>query len=210
MIEWWYEAFGEDGAGSKIGEVREVSARGQVTGYAMDPQDESKIFQVALYLGGDRNEGTKLADVTADAQAEVNGILKSRGFSFKIPDTNITNAAEQQIWAYAVVDGEMEELVGSPLTFTAFAPKGQGEVAAFYPSNLEGCGGQCHSWSYQTLYGALIAPSPNDGGTATNNRLYNYADPAQNVPHSGGGINADLNGLRNWWECEFQNECQAD
>lgn len=212
-IEWWNVAFGEgSGGGSKIGEIQNVSPRGQISGYAMDPADDSVIFQVRIYIDGDKDEGTMLAEVTASQTTQVNGLSRQRGFSFRIPESMITNYEERVAYAYAVKDGEEIMLSGSPYKFIAFAPKGLNDpnVSANYPGEAQ-CAG-CHGFNYESLYGALFSPTPLEGGTKYNNALFKRIGSQGQVPngvsvtvdsHSAGKFEAFATRVIAWWEAEF-------
>ncbi|MFW7381454.1 MAG: hypothetical protein ACOH5I_21775 [Oligoflexus sp.] len=201
VIEWWNVAFGDAAGGAvKLGEIQTVSPRGQVSGYAMDASDMDKVYQVRLYLDGDKDTGTFLEEVAANRSTQINGLQQQKGFAVKIPDAMINNT-ERVVHAYALVDGEEVELTGSPFQFIAYAPKGLAVVGNAFPNNATGCG--CHAWSYETLYGALLTPAPRDGGKADNNELYLRMSGARDHPQGGNAGIATASMA--WWDAEFNN-----
>lgn len=202
-IDWWMVAFSTSGGGAfSLGQIQGVSARGQVSGYALDPNDPNATFQVRIYLEGDKDNGQFLTEATANQSTTINGLLKSKGFSYKIPDSMIDNT-EKQVYVYAVKGEELVELAESPYTFTAYAPKGMGVAGGTFPNAATGC--NCHNFSYDTLYGALISPPPNQGGSATNNILTRMMNGS--TSHSGGTNNGIATQSSAWWRCEFENNC---
>jgi hypothetical protein len=97
------------------------------------------------------------------------------------------------IYAYATLGDKQIPLKGSPFKFKAWKPKGN---AAFYNNKFVGCG--CHSRTYEGDYAQLGTPSPADGGSPTNNKLYIMGAGGG---HSGGGY--DTTFVRNFWTAEF-------
>jgi len=209
IVEWWNVAFGaSSGGAAKLGEIQGVSARGQVSGWALDPKDDSVIYKVRVYIDGDKDEGTFLGEVNANTNTQINGLQRPRGFVLKIPDAMIANN-ERVVHAYVVKDGVEVEISASPFKFTAYAPKGLNVVGNAFPNNALGCG--CHSWSYETLYGALLSPPPRDGGTGFNNELWRrMSATAQGgvtpLPHPGAANSGAIaNAVPGWWQAEFGN-----
>ena len=168
----------------------------------MDPNDPDAVFQVQIFLGGDKDSGELITTTTANRSTTINGLLKSKGFSFKIPDAMIDNT-EKFVHVYAMQDGKLVELADSPYTFTAYAPKGLGVAVNTFPNAATGC--NCHNFTYETLYGALISPPPNQGGSATNNVLTGKMN--NSIPHANGPNQGIATQASAWWRCEFANEC---
>lgn len=206
VVEWWNLEFASrDGSGVKFGEITSVSFSGSVAGYALDASDTSKKFVVKAYLGGDSESGVLVGEQLADRSTQVNGLLQPYGFRINIPAASIRNDQSHEIYAYAVVDDGLELLAGSPFSIKLYTPKGRAVSGNLYPAAAESCGGNCHIWNYETLYGALASPDPLSGGSATNNRLYNKASGQE--AHGGPNVNLNTTTLMSWWNCEFRNNC---
>lgn len=206
VVKWWNLEFGAaDDVAVKLGEIGSVSFSGSVSGYAYDANNTSRKFTVKVYIGGDSESGVLIGEQLADKSTQVNGLLQPYGFRINVPAASIQNDQQHEIYAYAVVGDKLQMLAGSPFTSKLYTPKGMAVSGNFYPAAAESCGGNCHIWNYQTLYGALASPDPLSGGSATNNRLYNKASGRE--AHGGPNVNLNTNALMSWWSCEFRNNC---
>lgn len=204
VVEWWMTAFADSDVTGKYGEIGVVSTRGQVSGWAMDPGGNAEPVTIRLYFNGDNEDGMLLTEQVANRNYFINGSQRPHGFIFQLPGEVIDNN-EHQLWAYAVVGDEEIPLSGNPFQYQSYAPRGLAVVGNNYPGDPN-CAG-CHIFNYETLYGNLITPAPNEGGTATNNRLYNKVSGRE--PHGGpnGGFPSAAS-VQRWWNCEFANNCQ--
>jgi len=198
IMEWWDKEFGNGEPSSQsglAGEIETMSVKGTIYGYAASVLDTTATVSVDFYIDGDKDAGTKLfaAPVAADKSGFSGGVKGPHRFQAVLPPQYATGTTKQ-LYAYATIDGKTVELKGSPFTFKAWTPKGAGDYYAA-SVNFNGCG--CHNRDYASDFSVLGSPSPNNGGTRTNNKLYQVGSGG----HSGGGYN--VGNVAIWWDREF-------
>lgn len=213
VLEWWDAEFASDPEKAQdrpvklLGEIRLVSVQGTITGWAYDPDAPDANVGVKVYFDGDQATGTLVAETSANLAGFDNNLSGNHAFQTPLPLELIDNS-EHNLYVYATIGGEDVLLKGSPYAYTAFA-KADGGLD-FYNNNVRGnlnaCT-NCHTFDYNAHWASLVNPSPAEGGTATNNLLFNKVSGATN--HAGGTFCAAGNGspcdqFRSWWELEFQ------
>jgi hypothetical protein len=193
IMEWWGLEYGADaGSTALAAELELVKFDGTVSGYAASVLDPAAVLNVDFYVGGDKATGTKLPAQPATRSGYAGGVQGNHRFQFVLPDI-YRDAVEHQVYGYAIVGDQQIPLKGSPFKFKAWKPKGD---AAFYKAKFVGCG--CHSRTYVGDYSQLGTPSPNQGGTATNNKLYIMGAGGG---HTGGGYDTAF--VQAFWNAEF-------
>jgi hypothetical protein len=207
---WWDLEFGEGGDGSNsdvpVGRISDVSSLGSVIGYAYDPNDTNATVTVHLYGDGPKGTGTLIASVVANQIGSDGNTPGDHAFTFQLPEA-WRDGNEHTLHAY--IDDSDTPMLTAPRAYTAYAFSQAGRD--YYNANvrgaLNGCAG-CHTISYEQQFYSLIAPSPAEGGSATDNQLLNKPAQTNNTSHGGGlrcnGINASpCNVIRQWWTIEF-------
>ena len=183
-----------------LGFVTGSHKEGTIYGYALMRDDASAVARVSAYLGGPRNSGgKKIGESIADKGGFAGGFQGNHAFRFSVPADLYQNGQSFQVHMYEVGGSELQN---SPITVTAYRPKG----AALFEQNkasFSACIG-CHGETdYGTWFDRLVSPPPGQGGSATGNNLYRRASgnghPAGNFC-GGGGL---CNFLSQWWTTEF-------
>jgi hypothetical protein len=213
VAQWWdAEIGGGSGGGAAVrGKITQVTALGKVFGWAADPADTTAALAVKLYVDGPAGAGgTEVATVTADFEGADGNTPGAHAFTFQLPDS-LRDKKAHDLYAYAMLDGELEQLGSTAFAFTAFAfsQAGRDFFEANVRSQLGGCTG-CHTVSYEQQFYSLLVPSPAAGGTAANNQLVNKPAQANGTTHGGGsrcgGVNAGVCAqIQAWWRVEFGN-----
>jgi hypothetical protein len=195
MMEWWRLEFGADSGFD--GRVSSVSVSGDVFGYAVDTRDEKLTVTARLFVDGKLSIETPASVAGADGN-----YAGDHAFRVVLPAA-ARDGKEHTLQLYA---GDVP--LGAPVKYTAYAPKDAGR--AYFTSTvapaLNGRCGSCHVVQYEVQYGALLAPAPSKGGTATANTLIDYA--AGGNGHPGGNVCGGKNGspcslFQTWWNMEF-------
>lgn len=195
LMEWWRLEFGADSGFD--GRVTSVSVSGDVFGYAVDTRDEKLTVTARLFVDGKLSIETPASVAGADGN-----YAGDHAFRVVLP-VAARDGKEHTLQVYV---GDVP--VGAPVKYTAYAPKDAGR--AYFTSTvapaLNGRCGSCHVVQYEVQYGALLAPAPSKGGTATANTLIDYA--AGGNGHPGGNVCGGKNGspcslFQTWWNMEF-------
>jgi hypothetical protein len=170
---------------------------GDVFGYAVDTRDEKRTVTARLFVDGKLSVETPASVAGADGN-----YAGDHAFKVLLPAA-ARDGKEHTLQVYV---GDVP--VGTPVKYTAYAPKDAGR--AYFTSTvapaLNGRCGSCHVVQYEVQYGALLAPAPSKGGTATANTLIDYA--AGGGGHPGGNVCGGKNGapcslFQTWWNMEF-------
>ncbi|MEZ4741748.1 MAG: hypothetical protein R3B45_04770 [Bdellovibrionota bacterium] len=181
-------------------ELSNVTALGDVYGYAAYSKNSSEKLEVRFYIGGDENTGSRLATVIADDPGFSGGIPGGHLFKYKVPD-QYRDGLAKKLSAFTTINGESIELENSPFAFTSWLGKG---ADAFYNANVGDAFQQCekcHTNRGYNDFSKLIEPSPAIDGSPTNNILYMRA---HNKGHSGASCNSTCEKfIKDWWMDEF-------
>lgn len=197
------------------GEIQDVTAIGEVYGWAVFPDDASVILTVDIYIDGDATTGTLLGSQIANLEGFDNGYDGNHAFRAQIPN-EFRDGKNHTITAFADINGNVEPVFSKEFNFKAYLPTQAGQ--AYYANTLRpllqtSCGG-CHGGNlapavnYNAQYDYILSPNPAKTGTALDNTLINKASGGMN--HSGGnrcGGNGK-NGnpcaqIQTWWNMEF-------
>lgn len=194
IAEWWQIEHGIT-AGFD-GRITSVSVSGDVVGYAVDTRDESLVVTARLFVDDQFSIESSASMPGSDGNY-------SGDHAFRIALPPAARDGKEHTLTLKVGD----VVVGSPVKFTAYAPKDAGRA---YFSNtvqpaLDRACRRCHAIQYEVQYSALLTPAPNKGGTATNNSLINFAAGER---HPGGNVCGGKNGnpcdlFQTWWTMEF-------
>jgi hypothetical protein len=199
VIAWWHLEYGADPAtAASRGTITSVDALGEVYGYAFDPAD------------GPKGTGTSVGTVVANSAGVDANVAGNHAFTFQLPDT-LRDGKAHQLYGTVMISGSEEPLddANTPTPFTSwgFTTAGRAYYTANIQSQLSQCSG-CHTISYEQQYYSLIAPAPNQGGTATDNELINKPSETNTTTHGGGLKCATPNSspckeFQAWWAIEF-------
>lgn len=212
IVAWWTAEYGEDDAGAgvsgSVGKISQVAALGRVYGWAVDPGDATAQLTVTFYVDGEMGLGTEVGTTVANRSGVDGNTAGDHAFFFDLPET-VRDGKARQLYAYVKVEG-VDKLIGErSFGFTAYAFSAAGR--SYYEANvkgrLSGCAG-CHTVSYEQQFYSMIAPSPSEGGTATNNQLLNKAAQANGTSHGGGQRCSSVSAspcaeIQQWWRTEF-------
>lgn len=214
IAAWWIAEFGEDGdeggsgGSGSVGKISQVTSLGRVYGWAVDPADATAQVTVTFYVDGAKGQGTQVATTTANRSGADGNTPGDHAFYVDLPET-ARNGKARQLYAYVTIGGTDHLIGDAAYGYTAYSFTAAGR--AYYEANvrgrLSGCAG-CHTVSYEQQFYSLIAPSPVEGGTATNNQLINKPAQANGVSHGGdqrcNGVNASpCSEIQQWWRTEF-------
>ena len=148
-VQWFDTEFA--GAGSRYGEIDKVDitfTRISVIGKAKDIDNPDNALTVKAYIDG-QMVGEGVADKFEN------------GFNFVLDGMSRDSTADVEVSLFAVVNGEEQELGGSPYKFTAYVPAGAANFPELGPLGLSaGCG--CHTageHGYESFWPDLILPS---------------------------------------------------
>lgn len=196
------------------GGIQDVTAKGDVYGWAVFLEDLSLVLNVDVYLNGGVEVGDFIGSIPANQEGFDGGFDGNHAFRLTVPE-EYRNGETQSISFYADIDGRMESVLPDEFTFRAFTPTTEGQ--AYYNSTLRpllqnGCGG-CHgnrapAVNYNSHYEYILSPNPAKIGSATNNVLINKASGGMN---HGGNNRCGANGkngspcteIQRWWQLEF-------
>ena len=209
---WWEIEFSNDPTMEntrplrKESEITAISRYGVVTGWAINPRNLRETITLSFYVNGDSETGIKIGESQANLDKYDNENQGNHGFSFTIPK-EYANGSRNSLFITGTSQSSQPINVGSR-TFIAHdkSPPGSTAFEKFdveIKPLLRGCG--CHnisSISYETQWPKLLLPPPIEGGSATNNLLYNKASGSD---HPGGNQCAgnDLcQLLQDWWQLE--------
>lgn len=201
-VEWFDIEFA--GTGSRYGEIEKVdiSFTGiNVVGNAKDINNPDTVLALKAYVGGDKDSGTLVGE------GEANGF--ENAYNFRLTGlTDSRDSTEKEVYIYAVVDGEEQELGGSPFKFIAYGPRGGTFPGAGALGINNGCA--CHEGghTYESLWPDLILPF--DGPSASkgdkvgpqDNYLYNLATGARGDAHPANRVGT-AQAIADWWCAEF-------
>lgn len=161
-----------------------VTTLGQVRGWAIDPTAPTTAISVVVYVDGPVGTGTMVGTYTASGAGS--GVENGHVYSFQLP-ANLLNGAPRPLYVYGKTAVAANILTNSPFTYTGFAgtTAGATQFTNNVVTKLNACMG-CHSWATRELtIPYLVAPTPLNGGTATNNLFINKTN---GQGHAGGGF----------------------
>lgn len=193
----WYKL--ETNSNSAIpGTITTITPLGVATGWAADTEDPNRSVTVNFYAGD-----ALIGSTVANQSGASGGFAGDHQYRFELP-ANIRDGTPKQISAFGVDnDGNEVELAGSPFQSVSYVPSQ--ESINFFNNNIQGafaCGG-CHVFDFNESFSRLLNPTPFDGGTRTNNRLYIYSTGGQG--HAGGAAcnGGCANDLQTWYDLSF-------
>lgn len=205
--QWWSLEFsGGSGQTGLLGGVSYMSPLGAMTGWAAQAETPDVSLEVRFYVGGPSGSGTLLDTVTANENSGgAGGVAGLHGFSFDIPSA-YRDGTSRDLYIYAIIDGSEVILPGQPYNFAAYeaSSAGMSYFTSTVASELNSSCGSCHGFGadHTTSFLTLLNPTPANGGTATNNELYNKGT---GQGHSAGNRcgSSCRSALQNWWDTEF-------
>ncbi len=202
-------------APATIGRVSDGGVSGFVYGWAADSDTPATPMTVEFYANGPRGSGTLLASTVANLLSVSYEKSGNVGFRYVLPDT-YRNGSTQLIYAYGLdnnLPGTVHELTGSPISITGYLP--EATASSYYTSTVvpfvtTRCLG-CHSsgeFAYSlAFYSLLLSPSPEAGGSATNNVFYRKMMGLDShrggAPCGGSATAAPCNYLLETWTRQF-------
>lgn len=209
LITWWHLEYGEDTGTPKSGRVTEVTSLGKVYGYAYDAMDSTKAVTVKFFIDGDKDTGTAAGETIANFDGSDGNTPGAHAFNFTLPDA-AKNGKAHTLMAYAAIGTVDVPLLDEPLSYTSysFSTAGRNYYNASVKPAMGSCTG-CHNVDYETQFYSMIAPSPAQGGTKTNNQLVNKPAVTNGVTsHFGGKLCSSVNAspcsvFQQWWTIEF-------
>lgn len=200
VLAWWRLENGADAG--LAGDLVEVTAAGEVRGFAVNVNDVAAVLSVEL-----RVDGKAVLTLTADGTGEDGGFDGMHGFKGMLPAA-LRDGKERDLSAFVEIGGK-EVQVGATKHFAAYTPRTAGRTyfANTVAPALQGKCASCHSVQYEVQYAALLEKPKFLGGTATDNEMINR--PSGAVAHPGGNICGSKSGspcnlLQQWWTIEFQ------
>lgn len=195
------EISGAEFSGKVSGAVTSISTSGSIWGYALDPNNKTKSLRVYFYVDGPVGSGTLIGNTLANIQSL--GPNAGHYFSFTIPP-QFADAKPHKIYAYGYAASTSFALSPTSFAYTAYTPKAEAIYNQGINNLVTSTCNRCHSWNFKDLYyGALLSPTPTQGGSGTNNKFY------QKMMGHGGGkyCNAPTdfpcNDIQTWWAAEF-------
>ena len=205
IIQWWQKEFPTSGTGQS-GQAT-VTVDGKINGWALSTANPATKLTVSFYRDYPANQGGILMG-TISAAGTQSGPYAGHYFSFTIPTAQIDNKAAHDLYVYLDTPGVDTLMPGSPVHYTAYQSTAAGTT--YFNANLatplQNQCVSCHAMSKDIAFGALLSPTPANGGTATNNDFIKRASGTNHpVNGCGTGINAGLClAIQNWWKAEFQ------
>jgi hypothetical protein len=200
--KWYTEVFGQGTL--MLGRIESINREGMIAGWAGSLDAPTTSLEVRLFLDGDKATGRALTPIMANLEASDNNIPGPHGFAVKIP-ADMIDGRPHKVWAYTTYNGKEVLLSGSPFDYTAYKPKGTAVATAFAQTNLQGCNGPCHTFSYDNRWGTLLGNGPDGTWTATSNAAYQKLSGA--LGHSAGAPalpgSVNLQAVSQWWTQEF-------
>lgn len=192
---------GSEFSGKVQGTIGSISTSGSIWGYAYDPNNKTKSMRVYFYVDGPVGTGKLIGNSLANIQSL--GINAGHYYSFTIPAT-YADGKPHKIYAYGHAATVSFSLTPTSFAYTAFTPKAENIYNQGINNLVTSTCNKCHSWNFKDLYyGALLSPTPAQGGTATNNKFI------QKMQGHGGGkyCNAltdfPCSDIQAWWNAEF-------
>lgn len=192
---------GSEFSGKVQGSVTTISTSGNIWGYALDPSNKNKSLRVYFYIDGPVGTGTLIGNALANIQSL--GANAGHYYSYNIPETYADGKAHK-IYAYGYAASTSFALAPVSYSFTAYTPKAEAIYNQGINNLVTGTCNKCHSWNFKDLfYGALLSPTPTQGGSPTNNKFYQKM-----MGHSGGKfctVSTDFpcSDIQAWWNAEF-------
>lgn len=188
-------------SGKVTGSVSSISTSGSIWGYAFDPNNKTKSLRVYFYVDGPVGTGILLGNALANIQSL--GPNAGHYFSFTIPPT-YADGKPHKIYAYGYAASASFILSPTSTSYTAYTPKAEAIYNQGINNLVTSTCNRCHSWNFKDLYyGALLSPTPTQGGSGTNNKFY------QKMMGHGGGkycnVSTDFpcSDIQIWWNAEF-------
>lgn len=193
---------GSEFSGKVVGTIDSISNSGSIWGYAYDPGNKTKSLRVYFYVDGPVGTGVLIGIALANIQSL--GPNAGHYYSFTIP-AQYADAKSRKIYAYGHAASSAFALAPTFFTYTAYTPKAEMIYNQGINNLVTGTCNKCHNWNFKDLfYGALLSPTPSQGGSPTNNKFY------QKMMGHGGGkfCNAatdfPCSDIQTWWNAEFK------
>jgi hypothetical protein len=167
-------------AANEFGDFRSADLTGRIDGFAYDKSNPALTVPVEIYTAPYTQGLTPLITSKAD-KAGSSGVTGNHRFDLNIAP-NLPKSGKVTIYIYAVIGGTRKAIGDSPKTFGVYKQSVNGR--AFFDNSaasiFSGACNQCHApRGYEAMWLNLLNPTPDAGGTRTNNVLYRKA--------SGGG-----------------------
>lgn len=204
----WYKVENKVTENGSTGFIDDVSPLGIVRGWAKDPGDENTKLTVFFYVGGPVGVGEAAGSVVAQ-EVGLGGQGLNHYFNHQLP-ARFRDGTTHQVYAYATEASAGNLLPGTPRDYIAYqqTQEGRDYYAANIQARFTSACGACHPTSYEAQFANLISPTPDKGGTATNNGLINKG--AGGGSHGGGNRCGNKNSspcseFATWWDIEFGN-----
>ena len=197
-----------------FGTLSPILPDGTVTGWAVDFNATSTSLKVDIYADGAPGVGTFVTQVTAN---QPNLFLKYPGnhqFTLSLP-ANLRDKLPHKLYAFAIDTdgGPTGTLTGTNQGYQNFQIYPTSAAGLTYwtnnvkPKLNTTCAG-CHAGApflsnyTSSFYNYMGSPTPAQGGTATNNFIYNKAS---GISHGGGNQcgGGACTALSGWWSTEF-------
>ena len=183
---------------AKYGAITKSHFSGTIYGYGLAPGGGTA--EVSFYDGDPEDGGTLIGTTMANKGGDDGGNSGDNAFIYEVPAEAITSGTKLTIHAFVKEGDKLNRLKGSPHEFIPYKPTSE----TFDIGNFSACDG-CHpGYTINTWFGSLLSPTPEAGGTATNNQLY---QKASGVDHRGGnfcGGGGLCDVISNWWTEETQ------
>lgn len=201
-----FDEVGSSFSGKMTASLQYISLSGDVSGYALDPANKTKVVRVYFFANGPVGSGSFMGETVAHLSNL--GIYNGHFFSFQIPD-QFRDGKSHSIFAYVHDKIPSLQIVPdsvAPVTqFTAFLPKAESVYNARIKPTIDSTCVDCHTWTYSSLYyGSLLVKLPTEGGTSTNNLFI-----TKMLGHGGGTYcnstdNDFCASIQAWWNAEFK------
>jgi len=186
------------------GVVTAAQTFGQISGWALDTQNQANSLSVLVYVDGAANAGGTLAGTYTANMTGTGNPQSGHYFNFQLPSQYMSGTSHQ-LYIYANAATSDNLLANAP--YSMVTQTGQQFFNTTVLGKLTTCKG-CHSpVDYPTERAYLASPGVGSGGAANSNTLITNA--AGGLSHSGGvqcpgGLNADpCLTMQQWWLIEF-------
>lgn len=217
IVEWYKAEFGDDGAvpavienpnevSTESGAFTRVTAIGKVFGWAVDKQNLTAKIEVNIYVDGNKDSGELVKTMVAGESGPDGNHTGDHQFSFELAD-KYRDRSVRSLYIYGKIGGA-DVLLAGPFAFVAYNYSEAGRT--YYEQTVEpkltACK-SCHIVSYATHFASLIAPTPANNGSKTNNELINKAGTRNGMKHGGGnrcGTSSPCTEFEQWWQIEFK------
>ena len=180
---------GSSASSLDYGYFRSTDLTGEIDGFAYDKSNPTLQVPIEIYTAPYVAGSQALLSSTANAIGSAGGVAGNHRFALNIA-SSLPASGKVTIYIYAVIGNSRKSLADSPKTFSVYKKNPDGRAyfdstaKAIFTSSCERAG--CHGpRAYDEMYLNLLNPTPDGGGTATNNLLYRKASGGS---HSGGNV----------------------